>query len=64
MLPSFSDPFFDVEAIHTDNPAGYEIIKQVQLEHISDPGHTSQFGFLLRRPMRSIKPNIDQVSDI
>ena len=50
----------DVEAINTNNKAGYDLIKQLGLDHEPDPEHTPQFGFFLRRPLRSITPNIDQ----
>lgn len=50
----------DVEAINTDNTAGYDLIRQLKLDHEPDPGNTPQFGFFLRRPSRNITPNIDQ----
>lgn len=50
----------DVEAINTDNRAGYDLIGQLKLDHEPDPAHTPQFGFFLRRPSRSITPNIDR----
>jgi hypothetical protein len=50
----------DAEAMHTDDPKGAEILEQLQLDWQPDPSQTPQFGFFLRRPSRSITPNIDQ----
>ena len=50
----------DVEAVNTDNKAGYDIINGWKLDHEPDPRHTPQFGFFLRRPSRAITPNIDK----
>ncbi|MEM7600202.1 MAG: DUF1587 domain-containing protein, partial [Verrucomicrobiota bacterium] len=50
----------DAEAMHTDNPTGAKILEKLKLDWQPDPSHTPQFGFFLRRPSRSITPNIDQ----
>ncbi|MEM9282577.1 MAG: DUF1592 domain-containing protein [Verrucomicrobiota bacterium] len=50
----------DAEAMHTDDPRGAEILKQLKLDWEPDPTQTPQFGFFLRRPSRDITPNIDQ----
>ncbi|MEM7013810.1 MAG: DUF1592 domain-containing protein, partial [Verrucomicrobiota bacterium] len=50
----------DAEAMHTDDPRGAEILKTLKLDWEPDMAQTPQFGFFLRRPLRSITPNIDQ----
>lgn len=50
----------DAEAMHTDNPTGAKILEKLKMDWRPDPSHTPQFGFFLRRPSRSITPNIDQ----
>ena len=50
----------DAQAMHTDDPRGAEILKELDLPWQPDPSQTPQFGFFLRRPLRSITPNIDQ----
>ncbi|MEM7144237.1 MAG: DUF1592 domain-containing protein [Verrucomicrobiota bacterium] len=50
----------DAETLHTDDPRGAEIIAKLGLDWEPDPEETPRFGFFLRRPARSITPNIDQ----
>ncbi|MEM8955648.1 MAG: DUF1592 domain-containing protein [Verrucomicrobiota bacterium] len=50
----------DAETLHTADPAGYELVKKLGLDWEPDPNETPRFGFFLRRPSRSITPNIDQ----
>ncbi len=50
----------DAEAMHTDNLEGAALLKELNLGWDPDPTQTPQFGFFLRRPSRSITPNIDQ----
>ncbi|MGI9474041.1 MAG: DUF1592 domain-containing protein, partial [Rubripirellula sp.] len=50
----------DAEAMHTDDLLGAEILEKLSLPWQPDPSQTPQFGFFLRRPLRSITPNIDQ----